>query len=56
MLSFIAAISGLYDCLVGAFLLLAADSLAAALGVPPVSPPIFSDLNALFLIAVGIFP
>lgn len=53
MLSAIAAISGLYDAVVGAFLLLAADRLASWFGVPPASPPIFSDLNGLFLVAVG---
>lgn len=53
MLSTIAAISGLYDTVVGAFLLLAADRLASLFGVPPASPPIFSDLNGLFLLAVG---
>lgn len=53
MLAKIAAISGLYDAVVGAFLLVAADRLAALFGVPPASPPIFSDLNGLFLLAVG---
>ena len=53
MLSFVAGLSGLYDVLVGAFLLLAADSLASLFGVPAASPRIFSDLNGLFLIAVG---
>jgi hypothetical protein len=53
VLSSIAALSGLYDVVVGAFLLLAADRLAALFGVPPASPPIFSDLNGLFLLAVG---
>ena len=53
MLSFIAGLSGLYDVIVGAFLLLAADSLASLFGVPPASPRIFSDLNGLFLVAVG---
>ena len=53
MLSAIAAISGLYDGVVGAFLLIAADRLASLFGVPPASPPIFSDLNGLFLVAVG---
>ena len=53
MLSTVAAISGLYDFIVGAFLLLASDQLAALFGVPPASPPIFSNLNALFLMAVG---
>ena len=54
MLSLLAAVSGLYDCVVGAFLLLAADRLASLFGVPPANPRIFSDLNALFLISVGI--
>jgi hypothetical protein len=54
MVSFIAGLSGLYDLVVGAFLLLAPDALASIFGVPPPVPRIFSDLNALFLIAVGI--
>ncbi|MEO7274890.1 MAG: hypothetical protein ABIX28_04535 [Vicinamibacterales bacterium] len=54
MLSLLALISGLYDIVVGAFLLVAADHLATLFGVPPASPRIFSDLNGLFLIAVGI--
>jgi hypothetical protein len=53
MLSLVAGISGLYDCVVGAFLLLAADSMASIFGVPPAQPRIFSDLNGLFLLAVG---
>jgi hypothetical protein len=53
MLSTVAAISGLYDLFVGAFLLFFADHLAWLFGVAPASPRIFSDLNALFLLAVG---
>jgi hypothetical protein len=53
MLSKVALLSGLYDIVVGAFLLLAADRLASIFGVPPATPPIFSDLNGLFLLAVG---
>ena len=53
MLSLVAAISGLYDVAVGAFLLLAADRMASLFGVPPANPRIFSDLNGLFLLAVG---
>ena len=53
MLSLIAAISGLYDIVVGALLLLAPGTLASAFGVPAANPRIFSDLNALFLLAVG---
>jgi len=50
----IAAISGLYDLSVGLFLLLAADRMAALFGVGPAQPPIFSDLNGLFLVAIGV--
>jgi hypothetical protein len=50
----IAAISGVYDLAVGLFLLLAADRLASLFGVPPAQPPIFGNLNGLFLVAVGI--
>jgi hypothetical protein len=53
MLSIVAGISGLYDFLVGAFLLLAGDRLALLFGVPPATPPIFSDLNGVFLVAIG---
>ena len=59
MLSTIAAVSGLYDFIVGAFLLVSADRLTSLFGVPPANPRIFSDLNALFLMAVGagyVFP
>ena len=52
-LSAVALISGLYDSIVGALLLLAPATLAAWFGVPPASPRIFSDLNGLFLVAVG---
>lgn len=54
MLRPIAAISGVYDAAVGVFLLVAADRMAALFGVPSAHPPIFSDLNGLFLVAVGI--
>jgi hypothetical protein len=54
MLSLVAGISGLYDFLVGAFLLLAPYSFASLFGVSPASPRIFSDLNALFLLTIGI--
>ena len=54
MLRLIAAVSGLYDAAVGLFLLLAAGRMAALFGVAPVSPPVFADLNGLFLLAVGI--
>jgi len=54
MLRPIAAISGVYDAAIGLFLLLAADRFAALFGVAPPQPPIFADLNGLFLLAVGI--
>ncbi len=53
MLSRIAAISGLYDGVVGALLLCVPGWLAQTFGVPPAHPRIFSDLNALFLLAVA---
>jgi len=53
-LRLIAVVSGVYDAAVGLFLLLAADQLATIFGVAPAQPPVFSDLNGLFLIAIGI--
>ena len=53
MLRLIAAVSGIYDAAIGLFLLVAADRFAALFGVAPARPPIFTDLNALFLLAVG---
>jgi hypothetical protein len=50
----IAAVSGVYDLGVGLVLLLAAGWFASLFGVAPAQPPIFSDLNGLFLVAVGI--
>ena len=50
----IAAVSGVYDAAVGLVLLLAADRLATLFGVAPAQPRIFSDLNGLFLLAVGV--
>lgn len=48
-----AAVSGVYDAAVGLVLLVAADQFAALFGVAPAQPRIFSDLNALFLLAVA---
>lgn len=53
-LRLVSAISGLYDLVVGALLLYAADRLATWFGVPPPNPRVFGDLNGLFLIAVGV--
>ena len=44
----VAAISLVYDGLVGLVLLLAPGTLAHWFGVPPPQPRIFADLNALF--------
>jgi hypothetical protein len=49
----IAAVSGVYDGMVGAALLLVPDSFARTFGVAPAHPRIFSDLNALFLLSIG---
>jgi hypothetical protein len=49
----ISAISGLYDLAIGLFLLTAAGRMAALFGVAPPHPPIFANLNGLFLLAVG---
>ena len=54
MLRPIAAVSGIYDGAIGLFLLLAADRFAAMFGVAPAQPPIFSDLNGLFLICIAV--
>jgi len=50
----IAAISGLYDGAIGLTLLFGADAFAALFGVDPAHPRIFSDLNGLFLLAIGV--
>jgi hypothetical protein len=52
-LSIVALISGLYDLVVGAFLLSATDRMAALFGAPAPVPRIQAELNGLFLIAVG---
>ena len=49
----VAAASGAYDTAIGLFLLLAADRMASLFGVLPPNPPIFGNLNGLFLLAVG---
>ncbi len=53
-LAFVAALSGVYDIGVGAALLLARPQLERVFGIPAPVPPIHSDLNAIFLLAVGI--
>ena len=53
MLKAVAAVSGLYDFVVGALLLFAPGLLASLFGVPLPAPRIFSDLNAIFLLCIG---
>lgn len=52
-LSAIAALSGLYDIVVGAFLLLFKAQLASWFATPMPVPPIHADLNGVFAVAVG---
>ena len=54
VLSIVAGISGLYDIVAGALLVVVPDRFAAAFGSPPAFPPIFSDLNGIFLLAIGV--
>jgi hypothetical protein len=54
MLRAVAAISGLYDLVVGALLLFAMGWFASVFGVAPANPPIFANLNSLFLMSVGV--
>ena len=55
MLSSHRGISGLYDAgRRGPFTFAPPDRLASLFGVPAASPRIFSDLNGLFLMAVGV--
>ena len=53
-LRFVALVSGLYDLLVGIALLVAAPTMARLFGVAPLTPAVFGDTNALFLIVVGL--
>ena len=53
-ISLVAAISGLYDFVVGAFLLFAPGVMATVFGVSLPHPRIFSDLNGIFLLAIGL--
>lgn len=54
MLRLVALVSGLYDVVVGALLLLAAPRLAGLFGSRPIDPAIFGDTNGLFLVCVGL--
>jgi hypothetical protein len=54
MLSAVAAISGIYDVLLGVTMLAGRDTLARLFGMPLPFPPIHADLNGIFLIAIGV--
>jgi len=49
----IAAVSGVYDVLLGLAMLGGRPLLAALFGVSDPTPPIHADLNGLFLVAIG---
>jgi hypothetical protein len=50
----VAAVSGLYDLLLGVAMLAGRGWLQAAFALPQPAPPIHADLNGLFLMAVGV--
>ena len=49
----IAAVSGIYDALVGVAMLAGRPLLSQLFGVPLPEPPIHADLNGVFLVAVA---
>lgn len=51
---FVSLLSFVYDLSIGVVLLAGRDYLAALVGIPSPQPPIFVELNAVFLFAVGI--
>jgi hypothetical protein len=53
-LSIIAAVSGLYDFVVGALLLSIPLQVAAWFGSPPPFPVINANLNGMFLVSIGV--
>jgi len=52
-LRLIAAVSGLYDAVVGVVMLTGRPLLARLFDIPLPEPPIHADLNGLFLVAVA---
>ena len=53
-LRLIAAVSGIYDAVVGVTMILGRPLLARIFDVPPPQPPIHADLNGIFLLAVAV--
>jgi len=49
----IAAVSGLYDATIGVLMLAGRPLLSSLFAVPLPQPPIFADLNGVFLLAVA---
>jgi len=52
-LQIVAAVSGIYDAVVGVAMLAGRPLLVELFGVPPPQPPIHADLNGVFLLAVA---
>ena len=52
-LRIVAAVSGVYDALVGVLMLAGRPLLSQIFGISPPVPPIHADLNGLFLLAVA---
>jgi hypothetical protein len=50
----VAALSGVYDVLLGASLLLGRGLLQGIFSLPAPAPPIHADLNGLFALAIGV--
>jgi len=49
----IAAVSGIYDALAGVAMLAGRPLIAQLFAVPPATPPLYADLNGVFLLAVA---
>ncbi|HEX7487032.1 MAG TPA: hypothetical protein VF332_12835 [Vicinamibacterales bacterium] len=53
-LAVVAAVSGIYDITLGFALLFGRELLQSLFALPAPAPPIHADLNAIFLLAVGV--
>ena len=52
-IAFVAAVSGIYDALVGVMMLAGRPLFAQFFNVPLPSPPIHADLNGVFLLSIA---